>query len=444
MPARIPVRVFMTIAAAVTSGLFVQSAGSTELTVPPPTQLWTRSYDGPGHGNDQGEAVARSGGKVFVTGGSYGGSSAGYDYATVAYDGGTGKQLWVSRYGPGVAAGASEIVASTDGKKVFVSGSSDRQGSSNEDYVTIAYDAATGQRLWVARNDTAQAYDVPTAIGLKSDGSVLFVTGWSGEGSNGPSEYLTVAYNAATGQRLWARRYSGPAGGYNAASSLALNHDGTKVVVTGTSNSEPACCTDYATVAYDGGTGKQLWVSRYNGTGGGDDSAHAVTVTGGKAVVTGESFQQVNFDYLTVAYELATGAKQWERSYDLREEDSANAIVASADGSRVFVGGSAGVVAYSGRGTQLWVGCTGYAESDIYSLVLSGASKLIGAGRHYSVEACDVSTGAVVWATIDYTLLFGVANSVTVNSTGSKVFVAGTVQPEGAPNDDYRTVAYQA
>ena len=46
-------------------------------------------YDGPGHGNDQGTAVAVSPttGTVFVTGGSYGGTSKAQDYATVAYTG---------------------------------------------------------------------------------------------------------------------------------------------------------------------------------------------------------------------------------------------------------------------------------------------------------------------------------------------------------------------
>lgn len=452
MPRRLPVRVLSAIAAAFVSALLVQSAGSSELTVVPPTQIWLRAYDGPGHGNDVAEAAAHAGGKMFVTGGSYvgSGSSAGYDCTTVAYDGGSGKQLWASRYGPGVSAGGIGIVASRDGTKVFVSATSDRQDSSNQDYVTIAYSAASGERLWVSRYETAEAHDVPTAIGLKSDGSMLFVTGSSGGSINGPNEYQTVAYNTATGQRLWVRRYSGIGDPYNVASSLALDKNGTRVVVTGTSNDSGTVSSptyaDYATVAYDGATGQQLWVRRYNDPANGDDSARAVTVAGGKAVVTGESFQQVNFDYQTVAYDLATGATVWERSYNLREEDSANAIVARSDGTMVFVGGSAGVVAYSGAGTQLWASTLGL-ETDAYSLILNGAGKLIAAGRHFSVEGYDASTGAVLWATVDYDQGCGDstwANSVAANGTGSKVFVTGVAcQPVGV-HTDYRTVAYQA
>ncbi|HLQ62831.1 MAG TPA: hypothetical protein VK131_13300, partial [Candidatus Acidoferrales bacterium] len=119
--------------------------GERHASVVPGAQLWVRRYDGPGNslGSDDAArsvAVSPGGGTVFVTGYSQGTTSD--EYATVAYDAATSAQLWVSRYdGPAsLGAEANSVAVSPGGGAVFVTGSSDG-GSNGEDYATVAYNA---------------------------------------------------------------------------------------------------------------------------------------------------------------------------------------------------------------------------------------------------------------------------------------------------------------
>ena len=174
-----------------------------------------------------------------------------------------GDRLWVQRYsGPGANPDDPRAVGvSPDGSKVFVTGQSNTSASS--DYATVAYDAATGMQLWAKRyNGPANFFDGANALGVSPDGSTVFVTGQS-DGSVG-FEYATIAYDAATGTQQWVSRFKGPTGLGNVANALGVSPDGSRVFVTGGSVGS-GTESDYATVAYDAATGTQQWVTRYNG-----------------------------------------------------------------------------------------------------------------------------------------------------------------------------------
>jgi WD40 repeat protein len=148
-----------------------------------------------------------------------------------------GAQLWVARYnGPANKQdGAASMAVSPDGSRVFVTGGSDGGPTTGWDYATAAYSAATGEQLWVRRyNGPGNGVDVALSVAVSPDGSRVFVTGDSYSGTT-LDDYATVAYGAATGRRLWVRCYDGPANGLDDASSLAVSPRGTKVFVTGTS-----------------------------------------------------------------------------------------------------------------------------------------------------------------------------------------------------------------
>ena len=268
-------------------------------------QLWVKRYNGPA-GDDFAHSMTVSGNTVYVTGSSIG-TNDGYDYATVAYNATTGAQLWAKRYNgaPNGNRGANSVAASPDGKTVYVTGSSYAGSSTDYDYATLAYNAATGAQLWVKRyTGPGSGDDQAYSVAASPDGETVFVTGYSSGTTAGQVGYATVAYNAANGAKLWVKHYNGPASGGigTQAHSVATSPDGSTVYVTGESGND----STYATVAYNAATGAQQWIKHYTGNGPSGSAAQALTVSPatGTVYVTGySSGSGTGNDYATVAYQ---------------------------------------------------------------------------------------------------------------------------------------------
>ena len=426
--------------------------------------VWTSLYSPTTGGAGTAIAVSPSGSTVFAAGDVPGAGQFVVDFVTVAYNPQTGSQVWASQYrGPGVSI-PTAVAVSPDGSRVFVTGSSEGDGT-NRDWATVAYNAATGQQLWVRRyNGPGNAGDDPAGIVAAPDGTAVFVTGLS-QGAGSGRDYTTIAYDAATGKQLWLRRYNNPRrNGYDAASALAISPDGSRLYVTGTSIGRSSEA-DYATVAYAAASGRQEWVARYNGHANKDDSAQSVAVSpdGRKVFVTGSSWSRSSVsgpDYATVAYKAATGDPLWTRRYSGRSFDAAVAVVASPRRNAVYVTGSsfAGrthrdivTVAYKATtGAPLWISrFDGDHKDDIpASLAVSpdGASVIVagssGAGTtttqsyRFLVLAYGAISGTRLWTTRllqdarPNDTAAGVVvspDSRTVFATGHKTFVMTTV-----------------
>lgn len=338
---------------AAVAGVAISAAGAggahASLPPGPGSQLWAARYTGPGHvGVAYSVVVSPGGGRVFVTGQSAG-TNGGVDYATVAYSAATGARLWVARYnGPtNTWNAASSVVVSPGGGSVFVTGVSEAT-SSGLDYATVAYNAATGARLWAERyNGPGNGDDGATSVAVSPGGGTVYVTGYS-QGTTSGLDYATVAYNAVTGARRWVARYTGPGSGDDFAQALAVSPSGGTVFVTGQSKAATSG-DDYATVAYNAATGAQQWVKRYNGPGNGDETATSVAVSpsGGSVYITGYSqatASGVDSDYATVAYNATTGAQRWAARYTgpAPGVDVANSLAVSPTTGTVYVTGTTG------------------------------------------------------------------------------------------------------
>src|SRR5262245_44565646 len=304
-------------------------------------RLWVKRYNGPANGDDAAAKVAVSPDRatVYVTGYSRG-ITSGDDYATAAYSAATGARLWVARYnGPADRDDrASSVMVSPDSARVYVTGTS--SGPMNTDAATIAYSAADGAPLWVARY-RSYGYGSASSVAVSQDGARVYITGTSQVSPDGGAGYGTVAYNAATGAKLWAALWGGD---HSYPSGLAVSPDGQRVYVTGGDGETNSTTGDYGTVAYNAATGARPWARHYDGPTGFRDVAAALAVSpdGARLYVTGtSSVNDVRNDYSTLAYNAATGARLWVSRYKgPGNSDEASSLAASPDGKRVFVTGA--------------------------------------------------------------------------------------------------------
>src|SRR5204863_1604234 len=111
----------------------------------------------------------------------------------------SGTTLWATVYQDQIQSQGNAIAVSPDGASVFATGTTLR--SHGLQFVTIAYDAATGAIRWTQNYLGPARYSDPS-IDVSPDSSTVFVTGF-GYGTTSGQDYVTIAYDASTGRRLW-------------------------------------------------------------------------------------------------------------------------------------------------------------------------------------------------------------------------------------------------
>ena len=326
-------------------------------------------------------------------------------YATVAYDVATGSRLWVARYdGPASRADVPTKIA-VDGNHVYVTGYSSlgihpAAGADIWAATTIAYDAATGAQQWLARYQGAAGFwDIPQ--GLAAAGGRVYITARSNGASvsNDDTDDATVAYDGATGSQLWASRFDSGTRDY--PYGLAATADGSRVYVTADREWNGFGASDYVTLGYDGASGALAWSAVYATPGGGNEIPLSVAVSpaGDKVFVTGfgtDDITPVDRSAVTIAYS-SSGQQLWLSRHTTPGGEAMGKVTVSPDGQRAYVTGLA-------VGQSFGVG---FGYIDVQAPV---------------TLAYDTGSGAVAWSA--HFLDQGQGRDAVVSPDSSRVYVA--------------------
>jgi outer membrane protein assembly factor BamB len=320
-------------------------------------------------------AVSPDGSRVFVTGNGLctGQCAGGFSGAsTVAYDASSGEQLWAASY-PESGAGGYSIAVTPDGSKVFV-----ESGDGSFTSATIAYDAATGHELYAI--PSAGMYLAWTALAVSPDSSSVYVaTNDAGLPSCG---YRFTAYDTANGTSRWSALVADC--NFDGNMAMALSPDGSRLYAAEYSSH------GFATLALDASTGAELWKTPAPAvwSDGDSDPSVAVSPDGSRVFVVANARcagRCVDMPLVTMAYDASTGGQVWGSTYESGAENFPADLVASADGSSVYVAGdeqmpcyspcrttlvNAPLIAYdAGTGAETWV--NDYQNNSAFALAAS-------------------------------------------------------------------------
>lgn len=290
-------------------------------------------------------AVSPDGATVYVAGdtGVVIGDTGYVDSTTIAFDAATGDLDWTSLYDGGFGTeGTRSMGIAPDGSAIFITGFSPSATYSSA--FTRAIDPGTGDELWTRRYDgPAGFHDSTLSLAVRPDGSRVFVTGATGGTGSGTSDFdmVTIAYDAVTGDKVWARFFAGDEGGYDFGRSVTVSADGTRVYVVGHSLGAGAKY-DVTTIAYKAGTGKRLWVQRAPGVASntGLSADIAVSPDGSKIVVAAYRDRFLQRDAETISYSSG-GVLRWTKLYDGYDIDRLTSAGVSPNGGRAYVAGNA-------------------------------------------------------------------------------------------------------
>jgi hypothetical protein len=293
-------------------------------------ELWSLAWDGRPDATDAGKTIAVSpNGKTVVVGGVTSSESGDLDYVTIAYDVEKGREVW-ARTAAGLRETGTDslnaIAMSPRGDLVFVTGESAGTAEFDADFVTIAYEVKRGKTAWTARYaglDEGHS-DRASGIAVAPDASRVYVTGdsWGGQRDGRTQyDYATVAFDARSGEQQWVGRWGGPVAGFNAPVAVVASAD--RVVVTGQSRGATAeDVRDFGTVAYDAASGEEVWADRYAPPRHDEIALDlALSSDGATAFVTGASSPAIDYTDLdeaaTVAYGVTDGRRLWTSRLDM-------------------------------------------------------------------------------------------------------------------------------
>lgn len=305
-------------------------------------KVWVKTYNGPDSDTDEPVAIAADGsGNIIVAGR---GKNANNDYDVVVLKYNTnGDTLWTRNWDGGVSGDdeAKDMVIDGNGN-IYITGISDEDPTllTNNDFITVKYDANGAYQWAVPYNGNGGADDKAYAIALDNSGNVL-VTGKTWNGTD--YDIQTQKYAIANGAETSFATYTSALGD-DIPEKIAIDQSG-NIIIAAVSDRDNSGSTnrDYLTVKYNS-SGVQQWEQLYNGAATGDDDLLAMTTDAtGNIYVSGssdlDSTGTDKLDFVTLKYN-PSGAVEWVKNYNgaANGDDVALAIAVDA-GGYVYVTG---------------------------------------------------------------------------------------------------------
>ncbi|MGH2691171.1 MAG: PQQ-binding-like beta-propeller repeat protein, partial [Actinomycetota bacterium] len=429
------------------------------------------------------------------------GSSARYGMVVVAQDGATGQTKWTARteFAQDDVLGLS-VAADPDGDLVYALGEAHDWADPHvhdpcPTPVLVALDASTGEVKWTQRDEATGVCAFARTVEVDPAGERVYVVGGD-SGTGIKRSFRVTSYEAGTGAIAWRGGYTGdfPAGA--SASALAVSPDGSTLYVGGSGLRQGADWAEtivWTIVAFDVAAGEASEIGvisrvfRWDvpkadapSTPANPPAAVGVSPDGRRVFIVGGAEGLTLFDIFTVAFDTTTGEKLWEADYEgprAQIKSSFDSVwyhspmAISADGGEVFVTGYStsmhGVnlamdfvtLSYdAATGVERWE--TRYvSEQWIHwfpsvavhpngdEVYVSGQVRHFEAGllARYTTLAYGADDGAELWVA-RHTDGGSYWNGMAMSPDGRRLFVSGTTQDLGEPNEagtfDLLTVGY--
>jgi len=181
------------------------------------------------------------------------------------------------------------------------------------DYLVIKYNTATGNIIWQRTfngnsSDPNNNNDIAMGCAVDNSGN-LYITGLS-SGTTSNNDILTIKFNAANGDTIWTRRYNGAANGSDAGTGCVLDGSG-NLYIGGLSDG--GNFIDFCLLKYNTTDGSLIWARRYPSPLGNKGEAYGCSLSGSSVFLNGYIYNGTSYNLYTVKCDADNGDTVWTR-----------------------------------------------------------------------------------------------------------------------------------
>jgi len=430
--------------------LVMAPAARAEISDPGVSSTWTRYEVGFGASEDCANAVALAGGDVAYVAGYAGNASGNVDLTLAKYVNGVTDPVWGGKKtwdGPNHNYDRGNAVATGPGGVVYTVGTTIDPGCRA---VVIKWSAATGDVLWVRRFGATTATHWGDYVGVDRRGNVV-AAGTSEIG--GKRDWYVVSWSAKGRLRWsWTPGALTPSGTFCNLAGLVVARDGS-VYATGHQNDSKKALTVRLS-----STGKRLWANSYRGWLGKGASAYGIAARpGGGVYVCGTTKWDPSLTAGVVWRYTSTGARKvFFRDFG-PDYVGFTEVAVTSDGSVVAAGydyePGFPVMHYAlytptglfkklgdfGFLKHMWAGVATDAFGGFY---LTADTDDAGGNARIETRRLSVTTGGGSWTGLFQPWDTAANQPMAIAARGSTVVVVGTVDTGGVSGKDQFAIGY--